>query len=457
MMNSRLKILLSISFFLLASVLLFVFRFSPESRIWNGFRVLFVSSSYSDADVIDVLEKHDIGDFVYRTSQETDAFDVYFSDKSGEFNLFYIPDEHGSVIGDVVSEIRNGGAEGVGLDGSAEYDVTVPVCALLFFVALIVFTSSKIEFFFEGLLFVALVFSRPVPALMGASCLSMLGLLQLVRYRRRFVGFAGASLFRLLKSNVVSKDFSLISIAFLIFAPLFVVIFSDGIGTLLFLLVLAVSLFEFFFADFDSFSSARFFSTKAFGRIVMFSLVLASFFLGMFVQSRISESSSNDSRVSVKSDAQPVLPSPVLSQDSSLPNFETYVVSEWKRMTYPYRKLSEPMDYDVHEDDFVSLTEYSEVDGKIISEDKKIFVFNNDFRKMVYDSSVNVPNSICRMLVSQDSDCFGYSSGKSSSASSLSLAGGDFVSLFSCLLILFVFSGYHLFMVFRKGMMQGRA
>ncbi|MBR1615873.1 MAG: hypothetical protein IJ673_10400, partial [Treponema sp.] len=124
---------------------------------------------------------------------------------------------------------------------------------------------------------------------------------------------------------------------------------------------------------------------------------------------------------------------------------EDFAVSEWNRLSCMYRPLGEEYGSGVQDGDSVSLTEYSEVDGAIVAEERKVLVFNNDFRKMVYDSTAESSNSMCGVLLSQSSGSFGYSKAVSSGGSS-SLGKSDVVSLVSCLLLLLVFAGYHLFL-----------
>ena len=441
-MNNLLKIVLSVSLFMLASVSLFVFRAVPSGRLWEGFRVLFVSSSFPLGDAVRILEENGVSDSVHRSG--SGFFDAYFSDADNEFNLIYVPDYHGSELESAVSEMKGAGASDVGLDGSGVYDVAVPVFCLLFFFALFVFSPSRIEFSLEGALAVLTVFSRPFPALSFSVCVSLFALAMLLRFKRGSSPRSAFSVVKALKSTVRSGDVSLLSVLVVMFAPVVVLFFVDFLCAISLFLSLATAVCILDFCDFSRFGSAKLLSSGFFKKCSVCALLVVSFFLGKFVQEKKAPSGS-DVAVSSPSDSSPSLPSPVSAEDASLPCAEDFAVSEWNRLSCMYRPLGEEYGSGVQDGDSVSLTEYSEVDGAIVAEERKALVFNNDFRKMVYDSTAESSNSMCGVLLSQSSGSFGYSKAVSSGGSS-SLGKSDVVSLVSCLLLLLVFAGYHLFL-----------
>lgn len=448
MMDNRLKILLSLPFFLLAAVSAFVFRAVPAGRVWEGFRVMYVESSFPQESVIGVLEANGISDSVNRLSSADSFFDAYFSDADGKFNLFYVPDGHASALEKSVADIKDAGASDVGLDGGGGYDVSVPVFCLLFFFVLFVFSPSRVELSFEGLLAVASVFSRPFPALAVAACLSLFALTLLLRYRRKYFVRSRSSDFSLLsalKASVPKGELSLLSIVLLMFAPVLVLVFCDFACALLLFLSLVAALCLFSFCEFSRITSAGIFSVGAFKKFCVCVLIVVSFFLGAFVRGERAEGGS----AAVASDSCPSLPAPVPSAESSLPAVEDFVLAEWRRLTYPYRPLGDETEPPVQEGDFVSVTEYSEKNGVIVPEERKVFVFNNDFRKMVYDSISASSNSICGVLLSQTSDFFGYS-GTVAYGSPSVFGKGDAAVLVSCLSLLMLFAGCHIFWSLRR-------
>ncbi|MBR1910807.1 MAG: hypothetical protein IJ828_00445, partial [Treponema sp.] len=155
----------SLLFFILACVLcLFVFRAMPASRIWRGYKVLFVDKSVEEQSVLDCL--HDAGcqDVIALSLQKNpietpfSAFQkdydsylerrlAYFTDKSSMYSLFYIPDKYEHQAGIAIKSLMKNRHVRTGLDYESVFPFVVPLVAVSVYVMLGLAAVKKRYFF----------------------------------------------------------------------------------------------------------------------------------------------------------------------------------------------------------------------------------------------------------------------------------------------------------------------
>lgn len=391
--------LLSLFFCVLSLLLAWFFRCVPSVRVWEGFRVFFVPSSFDSASVVEILEGAGFRDVVFREGQKTDFFDAYFSDRGGSFSLYYVRD--GSGDADSAAErLLEAGAEGAGFDGGWTYDARFPALCLGFLALLLSASKSRVSLLLCAAFPLAAVFAVPSPRLASCVSLSLLGFFLLLF--SEFPSIFGVSPGNLRRAffaefSFRSRILSVLSLL-LIFAPVLVLLAFDLRGFVVLLASAAASLLSLSFR-LEGISFPRF------APLASAALCAASFALGFFLSGLPSGGFDPSSGAS---SAVPDVPSPV-SGGGTLPTLSDFAVSEWNRLSEPYRPVSDSFSGGPPgEGETISITEYTEVGGRIVPEERVLFVYGQDFVSDAVSALASDPGSFASVLFSQSGESFGY-------------------------------------------------
>ncbi|MBQ3670569.1 MAG: hypothetical protein II921_03705, partial [Treponema sp.] len=112
-----------------------------------------------------------------------------------------------------------------------------------------------------------------------------------------------------------------------------------------------------------------------------------------------------------QSDSRPALPIPVkFGEAKSLPNFKDFTDWYWNTVVFPYRHLDENFS-SPEEGETVYMTDYSEVDGKIVEVQTPVYTFDDTFRASVEEYiSGQDESSFEKILLAQGKSArFGFS------------------------------------------------
>lgn len=183
---------------------------TPATRIWESYTVLFADKDISEDVVLSFLDAEDCHEVISLGSQKVPyvshfspvlptAFDDYlssrlgyFSDRSGDYALYYIPAGNEVQSIKAAEKISKQTSLVAGTDGKRTYPFASPLVALALFVSLLLLSHNKAAFFFPAVFSVLLCFSQPFHSIAAAVVLFMLAfhLMQRVWGRRKAVEVA---------------------------------------------------------------------------------------------------------------------------------------------------------------------------------------------------------------------------------------------------------------------------
>lgn len=417
---------------LLVLVLLCQFRSVPMTQLWKGYQVLYVySQTLSEDDVLAVLDKHGCHDVISRSNQHVpllspvapiqaqneDSYifrrNLFFTDKTQNALVFYVPENQTSMLALSVLELSAFQGTAAGTDGKSSFPFVAPLISCLFAVALCFFSKNRMPFLLSCVFPLLFAFSQPLYSAAAGACLCVFALFLFHRLWKR-AGFLRVAL---------NSPYILV----LFLAPVLVILFSSPLVSVFYALscVATVSVLYLYYL-FDKKQEARYDFKPVFIRSAHMMPVVGHLGIRLFGALAISivcilaayHFSGAVSNLA-ESAARPSLPSPVGSAESSLANMNDVVNWSWNTITFPYRKIGEAQFSEPAENESVAITDYVEnADGTITVVENKAYVFNAQFRDMVYNSveKLDYPALEKMMLKQGKHTSFGYA--KSTGASS---------------------------------------
>ena len=423
-------VLLLVSLFLM--FVTYTFRTVPISQFWKGWRILYVyTDTLSEYDILTILEKHGCESVISAANQKlpivspmapvqvqpSDSYlnrrGDFFTDKSRLAQVFYIPDSQSANLEEAVMELSAFAGSSAGTDGKSSFPWFAPSLCLLFFITLFYFSKKRMLLAFVSLPFLFLAFCRPLFTLSAAISLCLFAFFVFHRTWGRKDFF---------KTSLNSPYVLLLSLS-----PVLVMLVSSPLSSLFYIIALANSallmrLYYLYELDENARCSfqpvyirtARMFPLLGKSGIRLLSLLLIALILIVLSFRFFGNVSGFSSSVTM-----PSLPSPVSGSDSELVQLKDFVNWSWNTATFPYRKLGKKVSPVPQEGDSVSITDYQNVNGKIVPSQVQAFVFNNDFRESVYRGieSLEYP-ALEKMLLKQGKNSgFAYSK-KAGNASS---------------------------------------
>ncbi|MBP5251790.1 MAG: hypothetical protein J6Z17_05185 [Treponema sp.] len=440
---------------------LLYFRSPLSLKIWNNYNLVYVSESVSESDVLSVFESEGCTGVISRLSQKkpfsspiTPVFEsacssylkdrlLFFSDKSGTYNVFYIPSSQTSRTQRAVKKISNNLTEKCGMDSSSGFPFLSFSVALIFFIVLTVLSANKTVFAFPSSFMLLLSFSVPFFSVASGACLFML-----VFYVTQRLWQRGGSLSKIVKTpSVIVFSVCALSAFFSSSFRESLLAFTAALGsTAAYFLLNRIYLFM---ESKSSFTFVPIFSSRQISMCtksnlhgMLFSSAASLILVLLFI-------CFSDSGVPSFSD-NILLPSPKNTQKVSagtqqLPGMKDFYIWAWDTLTFPYRDLnafyygSAPS-----EGDSVYVPRYTEEGGVIKMYEETVLTFNDSFfeaqNKIIMDSA-NEP--VEKLLLSQESSEFLYTK-KHGSAESGRFASSLFLLFLSAAAPLGVWGYYKL-------------
>ena len=398
-MKNQLKIILSSVIIFSCFCCLYFLRSVPVSRIWKNYQVLYVENSVSEQTVLNYLEDAGCRNVISLSGQKmpvTSRFSpvqfgeeynhylegrkLYFRDKSGDFRLYYIPDNFQSQTVKAVQNIGKITGARCGIDGKSTYPWLVPSCAVLFFIFLLFVSKYKALFFSLGFLPVLFSVSKPFYPVAAGVCLFLLGIFFVQFYYKR--------------KYFLKTVFSNFSILFLTVSSVIVISVTGIINLFIFLLVIAGCLSFCFLnnlvyeANDKKYSfnyspiipatflpkCSKSFSNLSFVCTGFVSLILVLFFTrATFAPGSLVSGLSLPSPVSVSNvEALPV--------QYELPSLFDYIVWSWNTATFPYKNLNKDKVYTIpQKGQKISQIRYKSTENGIVQYSETVAVFDNSF------------------------------------------------------------------------------
>lgn len=380
------------------SLILFItFRTVPVSRMWNGYQMLYVSSSeLSEKDILTILEKNGIKDAVCRINQgyplksllspvqhqDSDSYlftrNGFFTDETNTCKIFYIPGFNGSKVQKIIDELSALSNTTAGTDSSKTFPWLAPVICLIFAVLNLTFTKYKKIVLAISIFPLILVFCRPMYSVCAAACSLMCGFSFLIRIFKR--------------KNFVKTALHSTQVLSLVLLPAILLILSSVLNAVFYVMALCCSICLVYVIEYieemliSRKTTFNFVYIRSAGGMPMIgkegvnlaaitAIACLLIVLTTLMGNAVSVSQDNDP-------FKPSLPGPVSVSDGKLPDLENLNQWAWKTITFPYVRLEAGKNA-VFEGQTVRVPDYTEVNGSIVTEEKEIFVYNSSFRNTV--------------------------------------------------------------------------
>ena len=372
-----------------------LFRQTPKGEFWKGYSVMYVSNNVSDYEIRSLLDSNGITDYSCLSNQylpvnlSADSLEVklipfnnkavdylskkenYFTDKTGCYNLYYIPVSFKNRINSCISKLNNGEVK-AGLDASSSYPFVFPSAVILLILFFTFFSKKKIMFFCSSIFSFLYSLSFPYLSSMIASVVLLfcLFVFSQIYGRKDFLKLflKRIEIFILIGFSIVNSFFSSISAGFCFIALITCVsaflIISDSVNSL-----------------HDQKMSFRPVLIRSSKKIKVFNgkekilfpvsigLIVFSFVFSLF-SFDITDSASK--KISLPSSAASI-------KNSDFPVMEDYYNWYYSVQTFPYQSLNN----DFYDSSSVSYNRYIQDDGKIIEKEQS-YIMNQDFCDIVY-------------------------------------------------------------------------
>jgi len=401
-MNKKvINIIIAIFIIIFSFSIMIIFREECSSQIWNKTRIALFSKTYNLDYICSILNQENV-EYICKNSKRINISseiipiniddkylnfqNIYFSDLTDSFNIFYFPDIKTHNFKKVLSALKNAGVE-FSTDSKTKYPYITFVFFIISFSIFLYFSKSKLLFSLCSVPLFILNLSCPF----WAQCISTTFILLI--------------LFNLLpdltRKNFFSsyiKNFSTI-IYFLFFI---IITFFSGFKIFIFTCLTFLSIFaiyylyasikKYFFDKKNIFEPILILKTDTKKNIskpyIILSLIpIILCFIALFF------STTSVSLFQDKSAVQ--IPSPkknygsfsinnfekIINTEKIIPDMSDYIKYAWNAVTLPYRSFNNP-DNDVPEkNESVYFTDYIKTQDGIALNDKIMYTFNDDFLK----------------------------------------------------------------------------
>lgn len=372
-------------------------RGGRNTPAWDGWSVVAVpvpALPEGAADPVpEVLSAHGLD----AVSASGDEFDPYFSDESGAYRLYFVPEAKAAEIPSAAEALSDMGIPtGVG-GGGGNPPAAVLLAPLAVAAILLMFTRFRAAAFGSAA-FAALPLFRPYPAVCAACAASAVALWVLARaFGSRGLG-----------GRALSWAPQCVAVAL----PSAFLLAQSAADALLFALAslyaLAVSFWRARLSDGRLFRPSADGGALGFVRRVRPGLGAAILAVGsaMLVLTAAAEGGGGgpDSSPRIR------IPAPVADSsaaDPRLPSAEGWAAARaaeaWGRQSAPYRRAGEPARAP-SDGETVSLFEYAEEGGRIVETERVVLTFDEEFRR----AAVSGAPASFRLVESQGGASFGY-------------------------------------------------
>lgn len=209
-MKSPLRIIIPAAICCITLFVLAAFRTVPQSRLWKGWTVLYVTSeTLSEGDIYKVLVENGCENVITKSMQRDPIVspisplqaqaqnsyivrrNAFFSDADDKAMLFYIPDNEETALSHAIAALERVGGTSCGTDGAASFPYAAPCLVLLFAACLFLFSKRKILFALSAFFLVCMSFSRPLFTVAACASLALTGIFLLEKlYGRKALRYA---------------------------------------------------------------------------------------------------------------------------------------------------------------------------------------------------------------------------------------------------------------------------
>lgn len=455
-MKIRIKILFPAIICFLTFFLLTSFREIPVSRIWNGYQVLYVMSQELDEhSILALLEKNNCKNVISRGNQRIpllktdfellppqsrDSYiftrNAFFSDESKSAYVFYIPDGQDKNLEYSIKELSAFQNTSAGTDGSSSFPWIALIITCFFCLVTILFTKQKKIFTMSAFFLILLAYSRPLYTVAAASCLCQLGIFLLIRLLNR------RDYFKTMASSIY--------IIALITFPVLVLFIASPLNAFFYVMsVLSAFSMIYILNSCENLKYSRYvfnpvyirgaktisiMERRGFRLLCVLTLVVTVIGICLFFSNRLSRFES--------SSARPALPAPITEGEETLPNLDDYIHWNWNVLTFPFKKIdSTKLATEPIENEVVSVTDYKDIDGKIVPTETPVYIFNNDFKQVSYESIEKLKYPALEKMLLQQGKNTSYGFTKSTGAT---IERFGIISLLIFILIPTVLTGYYI-------------
>lgn len=447
----RTAVCAAICFISLATLMLL--RTVPQSRLWKGYQVLFVTSdTLTEEQASAILSQSGLHDFISRSEdslsvsssisplqvQSVDSYlvrrDAFFSDKSKSAMVFYIPENQTAQLSNAIHALSGFGKTSCGTDGSSSFPYVAAIFCLLFALAG-VYLAKRREFFGACAFFlVFFAFMRPMYTVSACAAIALAGLFSL----QRLVG----------RKSFLSCALHAPLIILTLLFPLFILFSSSPLNGILYALTLAGSFSavvlvydgqQYYYEKRTSFhpvtilraSRIRIVGSREVILLASSSLCCMLLLVIFLAGGRVADTASSVDR--------PALPAPVSSR-SELPGLDTFYTWAWNTMAFPFRSIYQnPSMKAPQEGETVSVSNYVEHNGRIEEIPQVVMTYNAQFRSSVLNMVKDSPKpSLEKMLLKQGKSAqYGFTKSRGVSTERFAL-----FLLTMCVLITLGYTGY---------------
>lgn len=435
---------------LVTAILLYVFRSVSASHLWNGYTVLYVPEKISDSQIKESFTFADIGEYVCLSDQhppimlsenspeysmlrifaQNEEYKYmynrlnYFYDESGEYRLYYIPNEYKNHLKDCVSFLEHRGVE-AGIDSTMAYPWALPVIVILLSIILLLFARNKLFFFMECCLPVMYCFTNPYFSAVSAVILLMLCLFFIANIYERKDGLKNLTKNLIVILTVAAAMVSSFSAGWK--AGVFFIVMLLGLVSVIYLCVSVHYTREekksFRFVFIRPAKMISVFAGKA--NVVMSSLIGAVILLIIYFVLSAS------GKVNLKS-RKINLPGNSVIASENLPELEDYYKWNWNVRAAPYTNLNKNQDLS----ESYIYPRFVQTDGRIQQMDYKVY-YDQDFKQNAYDAIDGLTFESIEKVIKQQNENF---KGGYAATSSFNISIFSIIMMFICFaMLLFIY------------------
>ncbi len=395
---------------------LFIFRSIPVSKIWNGYKVLYVDKAVEEVDVLNSLYEAGCKDVITMSLQKPPIITPfssfqkdynsylelrlgYFFDKSSSYRLFYIPDSYEHQAGIALKNIIKNWHVRAGLDADSVFPYIVPFITVIVYILLGMASAKKRYFFVPGFFLVVLSLSMPFYTVAAGSCLFLFAL-----YLSNKVWGRKSDVRALLRNFdiVVLLISSVVILCGLSQRCIFLAFVALSASFASIVLIKESALHN----DMQSaFNYSLIFSAYQVSVInrknmkaLLFMTIPVSVLLLFFLFS---------AKFLPKTSAEGIeLPIPISSNTENiaensvfLPAISNYFVWAWNTITYPYRSVNYEYSESVSEGSSVYFSNFVQKENGVQEKNSAVYTFNNEFKKQLEKDLENLDYPAVELLM----------------------------------------------------------
>lgn len=427
-MKKKIAFFSSIILLICSFYAVFSLRVLPFSKAWKGYQVVYFEKGYDITEILTLFSENKIDNVISIAHNSypslpkmtpvlpplvfgnnfsySDFQNIFFYDKSGEFLLFYVPDEYTLEIPKVLDTLSSDVNCGVVTESS--YPLLPPLLTSIFFILLIVLSKKRFFVLLLQLPFVFINICYPIPLLSVLSLFtgSLLYIVQDIFYRDFFI-------------KKMKKSFFAYIVLFYFIVVFFIEI--KQVGILLTVALLQSSCFYYLYCFIRKQQRAKScfkpvliknalqIRTEKFlnYKFILFPTVLILLLVLNQMSPKILSISDSKEILSIPSPKEFSENVDFTSEDylliinekeKSIPDLTDLINANWFIQFFPYRKLSEFTVPTANFGDTVLVSDYEKKGKEVILKNTQVSEFNfsyiSDTIQKIYNKDCNGPEKL---------------------------------------------------------------